>query len=124
MVRKIPFYAAGRPRAQHADQRRLDDRLPVEDLKPSVFVRETEQPAPHLRQERHRQVLVFQQQGRVLSVLHVVVQHVLKRIGIDASLGALIHAAGVEDGVLVARPRRIGRQSYRRLPDADLGLSE
>ena len=54
------------------------------------------------------QPAILKRQILVGFILLLVVQDILHRIGIDASLGALVNAPRVEDGRLVVASRRVG----------------
>jgi hypothetical protein len=63
MVRDIPLDPAGDPGAEHADQRRFDHALTVEEIVAVGFVERAEDPSADFRQDANLEVLVFEIHG-------------------------------------------------------------
>ena len=72
MERPVELEAAGNPRTQNTDQRRLDDMLAIEKVVAGGFVLGPEYPPSQLRKNADAQEFVFQPDERVFPVLPVI----------------------------------------------------
>ena len=97
MMRKIPFHAAGHPRAQYANQRGLHDVLPIEEIIVVRLVQRTHDTAAQIRQNFVTDVFVFHDKALPFARRFVRRQFVLQWIRIDMALRALVAAAFVEN---------------------------
>ena len=113
VMREVPLHAARDPRAEHADERGLDDMLPVECLEASLLVCKVEKMPAMFGKKPHLKPVILQSEILVCLVHLLVVEDVLHRIGIDAPLRPLINAACVEQRRLVIAARGISRKHRR-----------
>ena len=130
VVRYVPLDPSADPRADQADQRRLDHVLPVNEVVAVGLVDSFKQPPADLRQYADLDVLVLDVHDLVGLIDLGVRQHVVQRVGINNPLRPLRRASEIEhriglrragqigrdDNVLLPRPHRhgIGRREHRR----------
>ena len=98
MVRNVPLDAAGNPRADQADERRLDDVLAIDEVVAVALVHRLEQPPADLRQHADAHVFVLQVNDAIGLVRLDAREGVVKRVGINAPLRALRVAAEIKHG--------------------------
>ena len=108
---EVPFYASRDPRAEHPDERRLYYMLTVKRLKTCLLVGEVQEVSAVFGKKPHLKPVVLKRQVLVRLVDLLVVQHVLHRIRIDATLRTLIDAPRVEKRSLVVASRRVCREN-------------
>ena len=98
VVEDVPFDAPRNPRSRHADVRRLDHVLVVEDVVAVGLVDGVEQPSADLRQDAQFDVFVFEVEGLVAHRLFVARHVVVERIGVDRAARPLVGPVAFEDG--------------------------
>ena len=108
VMERAPFHAAGDPRPEHADQRRLDDVLAVEEVVVVGLVDRRKQPPADLRQDRQLEEVVFENERGVFLVDLRVGQVILQGVGVDPLLGPLVRLVGIEHRVRIGRPDPVG----------------
>ncbi len=116
VVWQVPLDPAGDPRAQQADQRRLDHMLVVDEVVAVGFVHRLEDLAADLRQNPDLHILVFQIDHGVGLVFFLRRQIVVRGIGIDAVLRALRRSAEVELRIGVRLAQQVSRDDNLLLP--------
>ena len=116
VMRQVPLDPARDPRAQQADQRRLDHMLVVDEVVSIGFVHRREDLAAELRQDADLHILVLQIDHGVGLVFFFGGQVVVRGIGIDAVLRALRVAAKVELRVGVGLANQVRRNDGLFLP--------
>ena len=121
MMRDVPLHAAGNPRANQADQRGLDDVLPVNEVVIVGLVHTLEDPAAEFRQNAQPDVLVLDVDQRVGLIDLLARQGIVHRIGIDRTLRSLRCAAEEEHRVQLGRPGQVGWDHRLLFPHFDRG---
>ena len=116
---QVPFHAAGYPCTEHSDECGLYDMLTVEDLVAALPVGKVEQMTAMLRKQPHFQPAVLQREIPVFFIQLLIVQNILHRIGVNASLRTLVDAPGVKNRGLVIAARRICRQRNETILKCD-----
>ena len=122
VVEDVPFDTARNPRSRHADVRRLDHVLVVEDVVAVGFVDGVEQPSADLRQDAQFDVFVFEVEGFVAHRLFVARHVVVERIGVDRAARPLVGPVAFEDGRRFGCVEDVGGEFERSLPGRDCGL--
>src|ERR1019366_3710567 len=115
MKRNVPLYAAGDPRADQSDQRRLDHVLPVDEVISVGLIHALEKASANLRQYADPDVFVLQVDNRVSLVDLLPRQRVVHRIWINGSLRALRFAAEEKHRVWFGISRQVRRDHDLRL---------
>src|SRR6186713_404271 len=93
VMRDVELHAAGNPRAEHADQRRLDHVLTVEKVVLVVQVSGAENAPAQFGNDGELDVLILEKHGSVIALLADIAQIVPDWIGVGSRLRALISAA-------------------------------
>ena len=107
MLRPVELDPARSPWSGQANQRRLDDILPVEDVIAIGLVGRRMDPPADLRQDHHFQVLVLQEDRRPLPVALGLADPVVERQRIDTAIAPLVNPLLQEHRVLVRSLRLI-----------------
>jgi len=118
-MRHVPLDAAADPRAEHPDERGLDDVLAVEEVVAVGLVHGREDAPAELRQDADLDVLILQEQRLVGDVGFHVRQHVLHGIGIERGLRALVGATFVKARHGRRRRRQVCGDDEVRFPAQD-----
>ena len=113
----VPLHSARDPGPQHADERRFDDVLAIDEIVAVGLVLGGKKAAADFRQDAQLEILVFQVDGLIGLVLLDVAQPVQKGVGIDGPLGALVGPAGIKHGIGLGRLDEVGGDDQRLLPD-------
>ena len=114
MMREIPLHAAGHPCAQYANQRRLHDVLPIEEIIVVRLVQCPHNAAAQIRQDFIADIFVLKNDATPFTRRLVRRQLVLQWIRIDMALRALVAAAFVENRHSRAGPYAIRIQRFPR----------
>ncbi len=121
MVRNVPFDTAGDPGPDQSDQGGLDDVLAIEEVIAVGLVDGLEEPSADLRQDANLDIFVLEIDELVALVDLLAGQRVVKRIGIDPSLGALRLPPEEEHRALLRRTGQVGGDHGVLLVDLDRG---
>ncbi len=117
VLRPIELDAAGDPRPGQADQGRLDDRLPVDEVVAVGLVLGDVDAAADLRQQHDAEILVFQPNGLPGAIGRRLGDPIGAGQGIDPAAAALVDPALQEHRVALGQVGQIGGDHL--LGDAD-----
>ncbi len=109
VLRPIEFDSARNPRAGQADQGRLDDRLPVDEIVAVCLVLGQVNPPAEFRQHHHPQKVVFQPDGFPNAADLGLCDPIGERQRIDAAAAPLVDPPLQKHRMFVGRGRQVGR---------------